>query len=64
MSWIAIANNLDSKKLVKLILLLIAVLAVAYLSEKAFLAVESAELVTVRVKVERLESRERQHLRC
>jgi hypothetical protein len=44
-------------------LLLIGFLAVAYLSEKAFLAFESAEFVTVRVKVEGLSSRERQHLR-
>ncbi len=39
-------------------------LAVAYLSEKAFLAFESAEFVTVSVKSERLESRDRQHFRC
>ena len=43
-------------------LLLIGLITVAYLSEKAFLAVESAEFVPVRVKVERLETRERKHL--
>ena len=43
--------------------LLIGFLVVAYLAEQVFLAVESAELIPVRVKVNELESRERKHLR-